>query len=749
MVSTTTGGGEYEHVREERIKENHVRMQKLGIKELSRNLKPVKPKPKVVRPKKPKVVTSPVEPPRRSSRKVGEREVPAEAAGKSKAAKEATEDPNKPKRPGSAFFVFLEEFRETFKKENPTVKAVSAVGKAGGEKWRSLSAAVSFEPSRKGTIRSQAAERKTDYEKLMTAYNKKHDAAEDDEESEKSKSEVDEESGQAAKEASEDPNKPKRPLSAFFIFLEEFREIFKKENPTVKAVSAVGKASGEKWKSMSAAEKAPYEAKAAERKTDYEKLMTAYNKKQDAAEDDEESEKSKSEVHEESGQKLIGTAAVKCALTAAASDIVSVSSESDFRELVSKVLNRGGLDSEAMVTVFEWAVESGKMSGGVESYNVVFKALDEGKGVRGDYETLEIFVDSYVKAKRVSKGVEILKNLDEFGMDEWDLECLKVVLRCLCRRGRVTSADKLLSKTRGKGKVEFDGETYGIVIRGWCKLGRVSEIERVLNEMVEDGFDPDSLSFSYVIEGLGRSGRINDAVKIFENLKETRTCEVNVVVYNAMILNYISIGDIDECLKYYNDMLSNNCEPNMDTYVHIIFAFLKAKRVADAIEMFDEMLGQGVMVTTGVVTSIIDTLCSFGPPHAAMMIYKKAKNAKCTISVTAYKTLLMRLSRFGKCGMLLNLWDEMEQDGYVSDVEVYEHIINGLCNNGQLEKGVSVMEECLEKGFCPSRLISAKLNNKLLAANKVEMAYKLFLKVKKSRRDENARKYWRAKGWHF
>ncbi|KAL8120608.1 hypothetical protein AgCh_017686 [Apium graveolens] len=49
-------------------------------------------------------------------------------------------DPNKPKRPPSAFFVFVEEFRKTFKKENPNV---SDVGKAGGEKWKSLSAPVS------------------------------------------------------------------------------------------------------------------------------------------------------------------------------------------------------------------------------------------------------------------------------------------------------------------------------------------------------------------------------------------------------------------------------------------------------------------------------------------------------------------------------------------------------------------------------------------------------------------------------
>ncbi|KAJ0606796.1 putative small GTPase, tetratricopeptide-like helical domain superfamily [Helianthus annuus] len=108
-------------------------------------------------------------------------------------------------------------------------------------------------------------------------------------------------------------------------------------------------------------------------------------------------------------------------------------------------------------------------------------------------------------------------------------------------------------------------------------------------------------------------------------------------------------------------------------------------RVADALELFDEMLDRDITPTTGTITAVIESLCSYGPPHAAMMIYKKAKEAKCTISLNAYKILLMRLSRFGKCGMLLKKWDEMEQSGYVSDVEVYVHIINGLCNNGQLE----------------------------------------------------------------
>ncbi|KAH7441681.1 hypothetical protein KP509_03G048600 [Ceratopteris richardii] len=51
---------------------------------------------------------------------------------------------------------------------------------------------------------------------------------------------------QAKKErkAKMDPNKPKRPPTAFFIYLEDFRKAFKEELPDV------GKACGDKWKEM-------------------------------------------------------------------------------------------------------------------------------------------------------------------------------------------------------------------------------------------------------------------------------------------------------------------------------------------------------------------------------------------------------------------------------------------------------------------------------------------------------------------
>ncbi|XP_057974451.1 HMG1/2-like protein isoform X4 [Malania oleifera] len=107
----------------------------------------------------------------------------------------------------------------------------------------------------------------------------------------------------AAKKAAKDPNKPKRPPSAFFVFMEEFRKHYKEKHPSNKSVAVVGKAGGDKWKSLTDDEKAPYISKAEKRKADYEKTMKAYNKKQaeapKAVEEDEDSDKSRSEVNDD------------------------------------------------------------------------------------------------------------------------------------------------------------------------------------------------------------------------------------------------------------------------------------------------------------------------------------------------------------------------------------------------------------------------------------------------------------------
>ncbi|CAN6246624.1 unnamed protein product, partial [Urochloa humidicola] len=64
--------------------------------------------------------------------------------------------------------------------------------------------------------------------------------------------------------------KPKRPPSAFFVFMSEFRQEYNAQHPDNKSVAAVSKAAGEKWRAMSEEEKQPYVDQAGHKKQDYE-----------------------------------------------------------------------------------------------------------------------------------------------------------------------------------------------------------------------------------------------------------------------------------------------------------------------------------------------------------------------------------------------------------------------------------------------------------------------------------------------
>lgn len=73
-----------------------------------------------------------------------------------------------------------------------------------------------------------------------------------------------------------DENAPKRALSAYMFFANSNRDQVREDNPGI-SFGEVGRILGQKWKELSDADKAPYEAKAAVDKKRYEDEKAAYN----------------------------------------------------------------------------------------------------------------------------------------------------------------------------------------------------------------------------------------------------------------------------------------------------------------------------------------------------------------------------------------------------------------------------------------------------------------------------------------
>ncbi|KAL9224883.1 hypothetical protein vseg_000869 [Gypsophila vaccaria] len=94
-----------------------------------------------------------------------------------------------------------------------------------------------------------------------------------------------------------DANKPKKPPTAFFFFLEDFRKSYKEDNPEVKSMRDVGKACGEKWKTMTYEEKVQYYDIATEKRAEFDKAIADYTRRKNG--EAPESEQSDSEFADE------------------------------------------------------------------------------------------------------------------------------------------------------------------------------------------------------------------------------------------------------------------------------------------------------------------------------------------------------------------------------------------------------------------------------------------------------------------
>ena len=81
----------------------------------------------------------------------------------------------------------------------------------------------------------------------------------------------------AERKAERDPNKPKKPATAYFIWLGENRASIKEKFPGI-SVTEIAKKAGEVWRGLDADDRKKFDDGAAEKKKEYEVAMVEYNK---------------------------------------------------------------------------------------------------------------------------------------------------------------------------------------------------------------------------------------------------------------------------------------------------------------------------------------------------------------------------------------------------------------------------------------------------------------------------------------
>ena len=81
---------------------------------------------------------------------------------------------------------------------------------------------------------------------------------------------------------------------------------------------------------------------------------------------------------------------------------------------------------------------------------------------------------------------------------------------------------------------------YSLTVLNACRSKNAEKVIDVMNEMMQQGCPPDHVIYSAIISGMCKHGTIEEARKVFSNLKERKLItEANMILYDDMLIEHM------------------------------------------------------------------------------------------------------------------------------------------------------------------------------------------------------------------
>ncbi|MBA0564781.1 hypothetical protein Golob_009692, partial [Gossypium lobatum] len=109
------------------------------------------------------------------------------------------------------------------------------------------------------------------------------------------------------------------------------------------------------------------------------------------------------------------------------------------------------------------------------------------------------------------------------------------------------------------------------------------------------GLDPDLVSYNLMLNGLGKSGRVEEALSLFDEMRN-RGITPDLYTYNSLILNLGTVGMVEQAGKFYEELQLMGLEPNVFTYNALIRGYSVSGNSDHAYAVYKQMMAWSVLL---------------------------------------------------------------------------------------------------------------------------------------------------------
>ncbi|CAH8390709.1 unnamed protein product [Eruca vesicaria subsp. sativa] len=213
-----------------------------------------------------------------------------------------------------------------------------------------------------------------------------------------------------------------------------------------------------------------------------------------------------------------------------------------------------------------------------------------------------------------------------------------------------------------------DVVTYNVLMWTNYRLGKMDRFDRLFDEMGRDGLCPDLYTFNILLHILGRGNKPLAALTTLNHMKEVGI-EPSVIHFTTLIDGLSRAGNLEACKYFLDEMVKVGCTPDVVCYTVMITGYVVAGELEKAKEMFSEMTSKGQLPNVFTYNSMIRGLCMAGEFREACWLLKEMESRGCNPNFVVYSTLVSCLRRAGRLGEARKVIRDMVKKGH------YVHLV--------------------------------------------------------------------------
>ncbi|MBA0662805.1 hypothetical protein Goklo_006874 [Gossypium klotzschianum] len=346
-------------------------------------------------------------------------------------------------------------------------------------------------------------------------------------------------------------------------------------------------------------------------------------------------------------------------------------------------MRRDGVEPDIMayVTLVAGLCKGGRVQRGYE----LFKEMKK-KGILIERVTYGVLIEGFVKDGKLGSACGLLKDLIDSGYRA-DLGIYNPLIEGMCDVKLIDRAYKLFQVTVQEG-LEPGFATVKPMLLAFAEMRRMSDFCKLLEQMQKLGFSVnDDLSkfFSFVVE---KGERTIMAVRVFNELKVKGYG--SVLIYNILMGALHKTGKVKQALSLFQEMKDLNFEPDSSTYSNAIICYVEDENIKDACICHNKIIEMSCVPSIDAYYSLTNGLCKIGEIDAAMMLVRD-----CLGNVTngpmefKYALTVLHACKSG-AEKVMEVLDEMMQEGLPPDNIICSAIISGMCKYRTIEEARKV-----------------------------------------------------------